>query len=212
MKMILLGPPAAGKGTQSAFLSERYNIPAISTGSIIRNNISNGTELGKKAKGYIDEGRLVPDELVIDLVLHRLTEDDCKGGFILDGFPRTVNQAEALAKGGIGIDKVIEFTTDDEEIVDRISGRRSCKECGAVFHVRHNPSQAGDKCDKCGAELVQRADDTEETVRKRLEVYHKETQPVSDYYKAKGNFVSVDSSHTVEQTTKAMWEALGVNG
>ena len=210
MKLILLGPPAAGKGTQSAHLSEYYDIPAISTGSIIRNNISEGTELGTKAKAYIDAGTLVPDELVIDLVDKRLKEADCKNGYILDGFPRTVAQAQAMEKMGIDIDKVVEITVPDEEIVKRISGRRNCEKCGAIYNISDNPSKAGDKCEKCGGNLVQRADDTEETVRKRLEVYHAETKPVSDYYAAKGNVVKIESQPKVEQTTAAMWKALGV--
>lgn len=210
MKLILLGPPAAGKGTQSAHLSEYYDIPAISTGSIIRNNISEGTELGTKAKAYIDAGTLVPDEIVIDLVDKRLKEADCKNGYILDGFPRTVAQAQAMEKMGIDIDKVVEITVPDEEIVKRISGRRNCEKCGAIYNISDNPSKAGDKCEKCGGNLVQRADDTEETVRKRLEVYHAETKPVSDYYAAKGNVVKIESQPQVEQTTAAMWKALGV--
>ena len=211
MRFILLGPPAAGKGTQSANLSEYYDIPAISTGSIIRNNISEGTELGTKAKAYIEAGKLVPDELVIDLVVNRLKEDDCKNGDILDGFPRTVAQAEAMEELGIGIDKVVEISVPDEEIVNRISGRRSCKDCGAIYNIHDNPSKAGDKCEKCGGELTQRADDNEETVRKRLEVYHAETKPVSDYYSAKGDTIVIDSTGTVEQTTAKLWKALGVN-
>ena len=211
MKMILLGPPAAGKGTQSAYLSEYYNIPAISTGSIIRRNISEGTELGKQAKSYIEAGKLVPDRLIIDLVINRLTAEDCREGFILDGFPRTVPQAEALDKNGIDIDKVVEFNVPDEEIIERISGRRSCKECGAIYHIISNPSKKGNLCEKCGGELVQRADDTAKTVRSRLEVYHKETEPVSGYYKQKGNLVTVDGAgRSVEQTSAAMWKALGV--
>lgn len=211
MKLVLLGPPAAGKGTQSANLSEHYAIPAISTGSIIRNNISEGTELGNKAKAFIAEGKLVPDELVIDLVVNRLKEEDCKNGYILDGFPRTVSQAEAMEELGIQIDKVVEISVPDDEIVKRISGRRNCKECGAIYNVNDNPSKAGDKCEKCGGDLEQRADDTEETVRNRLSVYHKETKPVSDYYEAKGEMIKIDSSGTVEQTTAALWKALGVN-
>ncbi len=211
MKIILLGPPAAGKGTQSAYLSEYYGIPAISTGSIIRNNISEGTELGTKAKSYIDAGQLVPDELVIDLVVNRLKNEDCKNGYILDGFPRTVAQAQAMDELGIKVDKVVEFVVPDDEIVSRISGRRSCKKCGAVYHIVNQPSKAGDKCEKCGEILVQRADDTEETVRKRVAVYHKETQPVSGYYADKGDLVSISSTGSVEETTAAMWKVLGVD-
>ena len=210
MRLILLGPPAAGKGTQSAHLSEYYGIPGISTGSIIRYNISNGTELGTKAKTYIDAGQLVPDELVIDLVIKRLAEDDCKNGYILDGFPRTVAQAQEMEKLGIKIDKVLEFTLPDQEIVNRISGRRNCEKCGAIYNVVDQPSKAGDKCEKCGGNLVQRADDTEETVRKRLDVYHRETQPVSDYYAAKGDIAVIDSSKSIAETTAAVWKALGV--
>lgn len=211
MRFILLGPPAAGKGTQSTNLSEHYSIPAISTGSIIRNNISEGTELGNKAKSYIDAGKLVPDELVIDLVVNRLKEEDCKNGYILDGFPRTVAQAKAMEELGIYIDKVVEISVPDDEIVKRISGRRNCKDCGTIYHMTDNPSKSGDRCDKCGGELVCRADDTEETVRKRLAVYHEETKPVSDYYEAKGEMIKIDSSGTVEQTTAALWKALGVH-
>ncbi|MDP4118252.1 MAG: adenylate kinase [Bacillota bacterium] len=210
MKIILLGPPAAGKGTQSAYLSKYYDIPAISTGSIIRNNISEGTELGTKAKVYIDEGKLVPDELVMDLVAKRIAQPDCKNGYILDGFPRTVAQAEAMEKLGINVDKIVELVLPDEEIVDRISGRRNCSECGAIYHTKDHPSKAGDRCDKCGGKLVQRADDTEETIKKRLEVYHEKTQPLGNYYAAKGNLVQIDSSGLLEDTSAAVRKAFGV--
>ncbi len=210
MKLILLGPPAAGKGTQSAYLSEYYGIPAISTGNIIRNNISAKTELGIKAKSYIDAGKLVPDELVIDLVVNRLKEDDCKNGYILDGFPRTIAQAKAMEELGIKIDKVLEITASDDEIVKRISGRRNCEKCGAVYNINVNPSKAGDKCEKCGGNLVQRADDNEETVKNRLAVYHEETKPVNDYYADKGEVIVIESVGSVEDTSAAMWKALGV--
>ena len=210
MRFILLGPPAAGKGTQSTKLSEYYGIPAISTGNIIRKNISEKTELGIKAKTYIDSGKLVPDELVIDLVKDRLKADDCKNGYILDGFPRTLAQAKVMEELGIEIDKVIEITVADEEIIKRISGRRNCEKCGAIYNTHDNPSKLGDKCEKCGGNLVQRADDTEETVKNRLDVYHAETQPVNDYYAQKGDMIVINSCGTVEETTAALWKALGV--
>lgn len=210
MKMVLLGPPAAGKGTQAKILAEKFSIPTISTGAIIRNAISSKTPLGVAAKDYIDRGELVPDDLVIDLVKHRLTEDDCKNGYILDGFPRTVFQAETADKIGITIDKTLLFDVSDEEVVSRITGRRECPNCGNVYHTVSNPPEKDGICDSCGSKLSHREDDTEETVRKRLDVYHKQTEPLITFYKNKGILVSVEGQKSIEATTAKMLEVLDV--
>ena len=186
MKLIMLGAPGAGKGTQAQMLSERLDIPTISTGAIIRAAIKKGTETGKKASVLIDKGQLVPDEVVIDIVKERLLEDDCKNGFILDGFPRTIPQAEALDEMGVGIDKVLDIDVPDEAIISRLSGRRECPKCGSTYHVENNPTKDGIHCDKCGEELVSRKDDNPETIKARLEVYHKQTEPLINFYKNKG--------------------------
>lgn len=208
MKIVLLGPPAAGKGTQAAMLSEKFNIPSISTGAIIRNEISNRTKFGEKAKSYIDSGKLVPDDLVIELVKNRLKADDCKNGYILDGFPRTVNQAEISEKLGIEINKVILLDVHDDEVVKRITGRRECAVCGAVYHVVNNPPAVEGKCDECGHSLSKRADDTEETVRTRLSVYHEQTEPLIAFYEERGKLVKIRGRAEVEETTKALEEVL----
>ena len=210
MKMVLLGPPAAGKGTQAKILADKFSIPTISTGAIIRNAISSKTPLGVVAKDYIDRGELVPDDLVIDLVMHRLSEDDCKNGYILDGFPRTVFQAETADKIGITVEKTVLFDVSDEEVVSRITGRRECPKCGSVYHMVSNPPKADGICDSCGGELVHREDDTEETVRKRLEVYHKQTEPLIKFYENKGVLVRVVGQKNIEDTTEKMFEVLGV--
>lgn len=210
MKMVLLGPPAAGKGTQAKILADKFSIPTISTGAIIRNAISSKTPLGVVAKDYIDRGELVPDDLVIDLVKHRLSEDDCKNGYILDGFPRTVFQAETADKIGITVEKTVLFDVSDEEVVSRITGRRECPKCGSVYHMVSNPPKADGICDSCGGELVHREDDTEETVRKRLEVYHKQTEPLIKFYENKGVLVRVVGQKNIEDTTEKMFEVLGV--
>lgn len=196
MKIIMLGAPGAGKGTQAKQLADKYSIPHISTGDIFRANIKEGTELGKKAKGYMDSGALVPDELVCDLVVDRIQKDDCKNGFILDGFPRTIPQAEALtdalAKLNDKMDYAIDIEVQDDKIVERMGGRRACVNCGATYHIVNVPPKKEGICDRCGSKLILRDDDKPETVKKRLEVYHTQTQPLIDYYKKQGILASVD--------------------
>ncbi|ADQ41229.1 adenylate kinase [Caldicellulosiruptor acetigenus I77R1B] len=214
MRLILLGAPGAGKGTQAEYLSKRFSIPHISTGDILRENVKNETELGKKAKEYMDKGLLVPDEIVIEIVKDRISKEDCKNGFLLDGFPRTIAQAEALDKVlqelGQKIDKVLNIEVPDEKILERMSGRRICKNCGASFHVIYRPPQKEGVCDVCGGELYQREDDKEETVKKRLEVYHAQTQPLIDYYRAKGLLVVAYGQEEIADTTKEVLKALGI--
>lgn len=213
MNLIMLGAPGAGKGTQAKIISEKYNIPHISTGDIFRANIKNETELGKKAKGYMDQGLLVPDELVVNLVVDRLTNEDCKRGFVLDGFPRTIPQAtaldEALEKMGSKIDYAIDVDVPDENIIRRMSGRRACVGCGATYHIVNIPPKVENICDKCGSNLILRDDDKEETVKKRLHVYHEQTQPLIDYYKNKGVLVSVDGTLDINVITDAIIKILG---
>ena len=213
MKIIMLGAPGAGKGTQAKMIAEKYSIPHISTGDIFRANIKNGTELGKKAKTYIDAGQLVPDELVVDLVIDGFKEDDCKNGYVLDGFPRTIPQAEALdnALKAIGdkVDFAIDVEVPDENIVRRMGGRRACVGCGATYHVVYNPTKEEGKCDTCGGELIVRDDDKPETVLSRLEVYHNQTQPLIDYYKGQGILKSVDGTVDMKDVFKAIVEILG---
>ncbi len=198
MKIIMLGAPGAGKGTQAKMLSEKFNIPHISTGDIFRANIKNNTELGKKAKTYMDQGLLVPDELVVDLVVDRVKQEDCTKGYILDGFPRTIPQAEALDKALAALSDKVDFAVDvevpDENIVKRMSGRRACLKCGATYHLEHIPPKQEGICDTCGSELVLRDDDKPETVLKRLGVYHEQTQPLIDYYKKAGILLEVDGT------------------
>lgn len=198
MKIIMLGAPGAGKGTHAKKITEKFGIPAISTGDIFRENIKNGTELGKKAKEYMDAGNLVPDELVCDLVVGRLKQDDCKNGYILDGFPRTIPQAEALtaalAKNDDAIDYALEIFIEDQAIIDRMSGRRVCKSCGATYHVVNIPPKTEGVCDECDGELIVRDDDAPETVKKRLDVYHEQTAPLIDYYKKQGILKVIDGS------------------
>ena len=198
MKIIMLGAPGAGKGTHAKKITEKFGIPAISTGDIFRENIKNGTELGKKAKEYMDAGNLVPDELVCDLVVDRLKQDDCKNGYILDGFPRTIPQAEALtaalAKNDDAIDYALEIFIEDQAIIDRMSGRRVCKSCGATYHVVNIPPKTEGVCDECDGELMVRDDDAPETVKKRLDVYHEQTAPLIDYYKKQGILKVIDGS------------------
>lgn len=198
MKIIMLGAPGAGKGTHAKKITEKFGIPAISTGDIFRENIKNGTELGKKAKEYMDAGNLVPDELVCDLVVDRLKQDDCKNGYILDGFPRTIPQAEALtaalAKDDDAIDYALEIFIEDQAIIDRMSGRRVCKSCGATYHVVNIPPKTEGVCDECDGELIVRDDDAPETVKKRLDVYHEQTAPLIDYYKKQGILKVIDGS------------------
>ena len=201
MKIIMLGAPGAGKGTQAKMLSEKYDIPHISTGDIFRANIKNQTELGKKAKGYMDAGQLVPDELVVDLVVDRIKQQDCFKGFILDGFPRTIPQAEALDYAlnnqNEKIDYAVNVDVPDEAIIDRMSGRRACVGCGATYHIKFNPTKVPGVCDVCGEKLILREDDKAETVRKRLEVYHEQTQPLIDYYARKNALLTVDGTQDI---------------
>jgi len=198
MKIVMLGAPGAGKGTQAKMIASKYHIPHISTGDIFRANIKEGTELGNKAKGYMDQGLLVPDELVVDLVVDRLTWDDAKEGYVLDGFPRTIPQAEALTKAlaekNEVLDHAINIEIPDQNIIERMGGRRACVACGATYHIVNIPPQIEGKCDKCGAELSLRDDDKPETVRKRLEVYHDQTQPLIDYYGNEGVLKEVDGT------------------
>ena len=210
MKLILLGAPGAGKGTQADILSQRLNIPTISTGNILRAAVKNGTPVGLKAKEYMDAGKLVPDEVIIGIVVERLAEPDCANGYILDGVPRTIAQAEALEEKGIHFDTVLSLEISDEEIVERMGGRRACTACGATYHVVSAPPKAEGKCDKCGAALVLRDDDKPETVKNRLAVYHTETEPLKDFYAKRGNLKSVDNQPTIEATTKVVLEALGI--
>ena len=198
MKIVMLGAPGAGKGTQAKMIAAKYQIPHVSTGDIFRANIKNGTELGKKAKEYMDQGLLVPDELTVDLVIDRLSQEDCQRGYILDGFPRTIPQAEALdvalAKRGEKMDYAVDVDVPDENIVSRMSGRRACVGCGATYHVVHNPSKKGDNCEVCGEALILRDDDKPETVQKRLTVYHDQTQPLIDYYTGQNILKTVDGT------------------
>ena len=210
MNIIFFGAPGAGKGTQAEIVSEKLNIPTISTGAIIRAAIKGRTEMGKSAQSYIEKGALVPDEVVIGIIKDRLEENDCKNGFILDGFPRTIPQAEALDKMGVRIDTVLELHVPDEEIVTRMSGRRVCPKCGATYHTKYNPSTAGDKCDKCGDVLSIRKDDAPEVVKSRLVVYHNETEPLKEYYGKKGIVKTVIGQEQLEDTTKLTLEALGI--
>ncbi len=210
MNIIFFGAPGAGKGTQAEIVSEKLNIPTISTGAIIRAAIKGGTEMGKSAQSYIEKGALVPDEVVIGIIKDRLDEDDCKNGFILDGFPRTIPQAQALDKMGVKIDVVLELHVPDEDIVVRMSGRRVCAKCGATYHTVYNPSAAGDKCDKCGEALSIRKDDDPEVVKSRLAVYHNETEPLKDYYGKQGLVKTVVGQQELEETTKLTLEALGI--
>ena len=210
MKLILLGAPGAGKGTQAEVISEKYNIPTISTGNIIRAALKNGTEMGLKAKSYIDAGNLVPDDVVIGIIKERLAEDDCQNGYILDGFPRTIPQAEALDELGFGIDAALSIEVADEEIVKRMSGRRVCEKCGASYHTEYKkPAQDG-KCNFCDGALVIRKDDEPETVKNRLNVYHEQTEPLKDYYKACGKLLCVEGQDEVKDTTRLVLAALEI--
>ncbi|MBQ1407241.1 MAG: adenylate kinase [Eubacterium sp.] len=212
MRTILLGPPGAGKGTQAARIIEKYHIPHISTGDIFRENIKQGTELGKKAQEYMSRGELVPDDLVIEIACDRLLKDDCKEGFILDGFPRTVYQAEKLdeflSENGQKLDCVINLEVGEDILMKRLTGRRVCKKCGASFHVVNMPPKVDGICDVCGAELIQRADDNEETARNRIDVYNAQTKPLVDYYKKAGVIADIDGAQGLEPTFAAIVAAL----
>ena len=213
MKIIMLGAPGAGKGTQAKKIADKYQIPHISTGDIFRANIKNGTELGKKAKTYMDQGLLVPDELVVDLVVDRLGQEDCANGCVLDGFPRTIPQAEsldaALAAKGEVIDYAIDVDVPDENIINRMSGRRACVACGATYHIVHIPTKVEGICDRCGESLILRDDDKPETVKKRLDVYHEQTQPLIDYYTSKNVLKSFDGTQDMETVFQAIVDILG---
>ena len=213
MKIIMLGAPGAGKGTQAKKIAEKYGIPHISTGDIFRANIKNGTELGKKAKTYMDQGALVPDELTCDLVVDRIQQPDCANGYVLDGFPRTIPQAEclttALDKLGQKMDYAINVDVPDENIVKRMGGRRACVTCGATYHMVYAPTKKEGICDTCGGELILRDDDKPETVQKRLNVYHDQTQPLIDYYTSQGILRTVDGTVDIDDVFRAITEFLG---
>ena len=209
MKLILLGAPGAGKGTQAEILSKELQIPTISTGNILRAAIKNGTPTGLKAKAFMDAGKLVPDEVIIGIITERLAEEDCKNGYILDGVPRTIAQAEALEKAGIQFDAVVSIEISDEAIMQRMSGRRVCEDCGASYHLVAVPPKQEGVCDNCGGKLVQRKDDAPETVKARLEVYHKETEPLKGFYESRGVLKPVENASSVEATTRAILRVLG---
>ena len=208
MKLILLGAPGAGKGTQAEVISEKLSIPAISTGNIIREALANGTEMGLKAKSFIDAGQLVPDDVVIGIIKERLAKDDCAAGFILDGFPRTIPQAEALDTMGVTIDRVISIEVADEKIAKRMSGRRGCKACGASYHLEYKKPAVEGICNACGGELIQRKDDHTDTVHDRLHVYHEQTEPLKGYYEKKGILRIVEGQEEVADTTALTLKAL----
>ena len=210
MKLILLGPPGAGKGTQAEILSKKLDIPTISTGNILRAAIKNGTEIGLKAKSFMDAGKLVPDEVIIGIIAERLEQPDCAKGYILDGVPRTLAQAEAIENSGIKFDAVLSIEVSNDEIISRMSGRRACTACGATYHIVAAPSKVEGVCDKCGGALVQRDDDKPETVLNRLEVYAKETAPLVDFYKARGILKPVVNQPSIEATTAEVLKALGL--
>ena len=213
MKIIMLGAPGAGKGTQAKMIAEKYSVPHVSTGDIFRANIKNGTEFGKEAKKYMDQGLLVPDELTVKILLDRVAQDDCKNGYVLDGFPRTIPQAQVLDKALSELDDAIDYAINvdvpDENIIRRMGGRRACLTCGATYHVEHIPPKKEGICDACGSELVLRDDDKPETVKNRLDVYHKQTQPLIDFYEAKGILKSVDGTVPMEDVFAAITEILG---
>ena len=208
MNIILLGAPGAGKGTQAQIICERFEIPSISTGALMREAMRNGTPLGEKAKAYVEKGELVPDDVVIGLIRDRLSQDDCAGGFILDGFPRTIAQAEALDAMGVVIDRVLYIKVDDQVIIDRLGGRRVCKDCGATYHIVSQPSSAGEFCDHCGGSLIVRKDDRPETIRQRLVTYHEQTLPLADYYSGQGKLREIDGGASIEATTESTLRAL----
>ncbi len=208
MKIIFLGAPGAGKGTQAEIIAAKLNIPTVSTGNIIREALKNGTEMGLKAKAFTEAGKLVPDDVVIGIIKERLAKEDCKNGFILDGFPRTIPQAEALDTMGIIIDKVVDIDVPDESVVNRMSGRRVCKSCGASYHIQNKPSKVPGKCDACDGELQIRKDDAPETVLDRLKVYHEQTEPLKDFYKNCGKLRSVDGTAAIDEITASILKVL----
>lgn len=212
MRLILVGPPGAGKGTQATFIKDEFKIPHISTGDIFRQNLRDNTPLGLEARKYMNEGKLVPDELTIELVKNRLLEDDCKNGYLLDGFPRTINQAKALdnflEERGESLDAVIDIEVDTNSLLERITGRRMCKDCGSSYHTKFYPPKKEGVCDKCGGELYQREDDREEAVLKRIGVYEEETSPLVHYYKEKGKLLVIDGNKSMEEVTKSVLNSL----
>ena len=210
MKLILLGAPGAGKGTQAEILSRELNIPTISTGNILRAAMKNGTPVGLKAKAFVEAGQLVPDDVIIGIVEERLAQDDCLNGYILDGVPRTIPQAEALEERGIAIDCALSIEISDDEIVKRMSGRRTCKECSQTFHIISNPPKKEGICDFCGGELTIRKDDAPETVKARLAVYHAETEPLKAFYEARGKLKTVSNMPTIEETADEIRKCLGI--
>jgi adenylate kinase len=210
MKLILLGAPGSGKGTQAEYISEKLSIPSVSTGAILRESVKNGTATGLKAKEYMDAGKLVPDEIILGIIEEKLKEDECKNGFIFDGFPRNIPQAEALEKI-TDVDCVLLFDVPDEAIESRMSGRRACKSCGKTFHITNNPSKTEGICDSCGGELVQRDDDASETVRKRLKIYHGETEPLIAFYRDRGKLHRISGAIGLDETREKVSEALGYN-
>lgn len=210
MNLVLLGAPGAGKGTQAEILKEKLAIPTISTGNILREAVKNGTKLGLEAKEYMESGNLVPDTLVISIIKERLAENDCKDGFILDGFPRTIPQAQALEDSGVVIDRAVEIVVSDDSILARLSGRRVCIKCGAPYHIVSCPPPADNVCPKCGGEIITRKDDLPETIKSRLEVYHSQTEPIKGFYEERGKLTAVPGEDGIENTSRAMLEALGV--
>lgn len=210
MKLVLLGAPGAGKGTQAEILAKKLGIPTISTGNILRAAVKNGTPVGIIAKEYMDAGALVPDEVTIGVFKERMAEPDCANGYILDGMPRNIAQAQALVDGGIEVETALSIEISDQTIIDRMSGRRACPECGATFHIKSAPPKKDGVCDKCGAALTIRKDDEPDTVKNRLAVYHKETEPLKGWYAARGKLKSVDNQQTIEATTAVVLEALGI--
>ena len=210
MKLILIGPPGAGKGTQADILSKKLGIPQISTGDILREAVKMGTPIGLKAKSFMDSGALVPDDVIIGVIIERLAQPDCADGYILDGVPRTIAQAEALDKQGAAIDAALSIEADDEEIIGRLSGRRVCPACGATFHMTANPPEKDGVCDACGAALIIRKDDDPDTIRNRLLTFHRETAPLKDYYRAQGKLKTAQSQTRVEDTTALVSKVLGI--
>lgn len=210
MNLILVGPPGAGKGTQGEILADKLNVNTISTGAMLRAAIKNGTEVGKLAESYINDGKLVPDDVIIRVVKERLSEPDCEKGFILDGFPRTTAQAEALTEAGVKIDKVLSIEVPDEKIVDRLSARRECSKCATPYHILYKKPATDGVCDKCGGELIQRADDVPETIQNRLNIYHEQTEPIKDYYDKLGLLVKAYGQEEIKDTTAEVFKALGL--
>lgn len=208
MKLILLGAPGAGKGTQSEFIVDKYKIPALSTGNLLREAIKNGTPVGMQAKTYMDAGQLVPDDVVIGVIKERMQQPDAANGFILDGVPRTVAQAEELEKMGVDIDLVLDIEVKEENVIERLSGRRVCEKCGASYHTVFKPSKVPEVCDRCGGRLIIRKDDEPETIRKRLQAYHEQTEPLVDFYQQRGKLAKIEGSYSVEKTRDRIFEEL----